>query len=116
MRVGWWARQVISDYRGVAARRSRATPPCSSGQHAVGYVRDRGRGSRLDLLELQRRDALEQPRAGAERERHDVQPQLVDQAGGEVLVDGGRAALDADVAVPGRFARVSADSIPPVAK
>ena len=79
--------------------RSRATPPSSSGQHAVGHVRNRGRGSRLHLLEFQRRDALEQPRASAERERHNVQPQLVDQAGGEVLVDGGRAALDRDIAV-----------------
>ena len=84
--------------------RSRATPPSSSGQHAVGHVRNRARGSRLHLLEFQRRDALEQPRAGAERERHNVQPQLVDQAGGEILIDGGRAALDRDIAVVGRRA------------
>jgi hypothetical protein len=31
--------------------------------------------------------SVEQPRASAEGERHDVQPQLVDQAGGEVLDD-----------------------------
>jgi len=49
------------------------------------------------MLEFHRRDALEQPCADAERQRHDVQPQLVDQAGGEVLVDGGRAALDRDI-------------------
>jgi hypothetical protein len=48
------------------------------------------------LLEFQCRHALEQPGAGADRERHTVQPQLVDQAGGEVLVDGGRAAGDRD--------------------
>jgi len=56
------------------------------------------------MLEFHRRDALEQPCADAERQRHDVQPQLVDQAGGEVLVDGGRAALDRDIAVAGRRA------------
>jgi len=32
------------------------------------------------------------------------QPQLIDQAGGEGLVDGGRAALDRDIAVAGRRA------------
>jgi hypothetical protein len=63
---------------------------------------------RRDLLEFQRRDALEQPRAGAERERHDVQPQFVDQVGGEVLVDGGRAAVDRDIAVAGRRAPLAA--------
>ena len=36
---------------------------------AVGHVRNRTRCSRLRLL-VQRRDALEQPRAGAERERY----------------------------------------------
>jgi hypothetical protein len=45
-------------------------------------MRDSARRPRRHLLEPQRRYALEQPRAGAERERHDVQPQLVDQAGG----------------------------------
>ena len=65
-----------------------------SGEHAVGHVRDPARRPRRHLLEFQRRDTLEQPRAGAEGEGHDVQPQLVDQAGGEVLVDGGRAAVD----------------------
>jgi hypothetical protein len=33
-----------------------------------------------------------------------VQPQLVDQAGGEVLVDGDRAALDRGIAVADRRA------------
>src|SRR4029453_11332939 len=47
---------------------------------------------------------LEQPRAGAEREWHNGQLQLVDQAGGEVLVDGGRAALDRDIALASRSA------------
>jgi hypothetical protein len=69
-------------------------------------VRDLSRCPRLHLLKFQRRDALEQPRAGAERERHNVQPQLVDQAGGEGLVDGGRVALDGDVAVAGRCWRL----------
>jgi hypothetical protein len=61
-------------------------------------VRDQSRCPRLHLLESQRRGALEQPRAGAERERHNVEPHIVDQAGGEVLVEG-RAALDRDIAV-----------------
>jgi hypothetical protein len=36
-----------------------------------------------------------------------VQPQLVDRAGGEVLVDGGRAALDRDIAVAGSIPLVT---------
>lgn len=40
------------------------------------------------------------------RERHGVQPQLVDQARGEILVDGARAAMDRDIAVSGNVARL----------
>jgi hypothetical protein len=58
----------------------------------------------MSTRSFQRRGVLEQPSAGAERERHNVEPQLADQAGGEVLVDGGRAAVDRDVAVAGRRA------------
>jgi hypothetical protein len=74
--------------------------------HAIGHVGHRGRRSRLHLFEIQCRNTVEQPRSGAKCERHDVQPQLVEQARGEILVDGGRAALDRNFAVPGRFARV----------
>jgi hypothetical protein len=64
-----------------------------------------------------RRDALEQPRAGAKCERHNVQPHSVDQARGGVLVDGGRAALDRDIAIAAAArACASADSIPSVTK
>lgn len=38
------------------------------------------------MIEFQWRDAVEQPCAGAERERRDVWPQLVDHAGGEALI------------------------------
>src|SRR5258708_20950443 len=74
-----------------AAQRSSAE---QLGQHAVSHVRNRGRASRLHLLESEGRNTFEQARAAAERKGHDVQPQLVDQSGGQILVDGGRAAVD----------------------
>ena len=53
----------------------------------------------------------------AERERHHVQPQLVDEARGEELVRRVGAAGDRDVAIAGRFrACAKADSTPSVTK
>jgi hypothetical protein len=46
-----------------------------------------------------------------------VQPQFVDQTGGEMLVDGARAAMNRDVASPAASrAWASADSTPSVTK
>jgi hypothetical protein len=47
----------------------------------VTDVRDRRRGDRLDELECRIADLLEQPLAGAEHDRDDVQEQLVEQSG-----------------------------------
>jgi hypothetical protein len=49
--------------------------------------------------------ALQQPLAGADQDGDDVQPQLVDLAGGKVLVYGRGAAGDGDIALAGRRAR-----------
>ena len=78
---------------------------------------DEAGGSGGDLLQPQRRDAVEDPCAGAERERRDVQAELVEQSGGEVLVDRRGAAGDSDVAVAGTaLACSSAASMPSVTK
>ena len=44
---------------------------------------------------------VEEPLAGSQRDRGDVQPQLIDQAGDQVLVDGGGSAGDGDGPVAG---------------
>ena len=59
-------------------------------------------------------DAVEQPLARAEHDRDDVQVQLVEQAGGEVLVDRARAAGDRDVLVAGGRARLLERGLDPV--
>jgi hypothetical protein len=65
-------------------------------------VRDQVGPPHRHRLEIHVGHALEQPLARAEHQRSDVQPQLVDQPGGQVLVDRGRAAGDRDIRVPGR--------------
>src|SRR4051794_14369564 len=70
-----------------------------SGPDAVGHMGHRTGSARLDLLERQRRNTLEEARPGSEGEGNDVQPQLVDETGSEVLVDGLGAAQDRDVSV-----------------
>lgn len=61
--------------------------------------------------------AVEEVGAGGEGERDDVQAEFVDQAGREVLVDGGRAAEDGDLAVArGLACWASAEVIPSVTK
>jgi uncharacterized membrane protein YbhN (UPF0104 family) len=58
-----------------------------SAHHAVGDVGgERGR-PHLGLLQPQRRHAVEEPLAAADGDRRDGQGELVDQAGGEELVD-----------------------------
>ena len=47
-------------------------------------------------------DVIEQPLACPENDRHDVQVELVEQSGGEVLPHGARAAGDRDVLPAGR--------------
>ena len=81
-------------------------------------MRDPGRLERAKLLELQvRPDTVEQTRTSAKEDRRDVQLQLVDQAGRQVLVDDVGAAADEDVLVAGGLARsLEGGSIPSVTK
>ena len=60
-------------------------------------------------------DAVEQPLPATEHHWCEVQPLLVDQAGGKVLVDGCRPSRDRDVLIAAR-ARWRASLIPPVTK
>jgi hypothetical protein len=65
-------------------------------------VGDGRRGDHLRRLERDPGDAVQQPFAGAEDDRDEVQEQLVEQPRGEVLAHGGRAAGDLDVLFAGR--------------
>ena len=58
------------------------------------------RGATGDGLQLEVADIGEDPLAAAGDERGDVEPQLVDEAGGEVLVEGAGAAGDRDALLP----------------
>jgi len=57
-----------------------------------------------ERFELSVGRAFQQPLAGAEQKGDEVQPQLVDQAGGKVLVHGRGAAGDCQIALAGRRA------------
>jgi hypothetical protein len=53
-------------------------------------VLDVGDAGRLDcacLLDVEVADVLQQPRAGTKQDRDQVQPELIDQPGGQVLLD-----------------------------
>ena len=54
-----------------------------------------GEMQHLDGLEPEGSDAVEDPFAGPEQDRGDVEPELVDDAGDERLPNGGGAARDA---------------------
>ncbi len=65
-------------------------------------MRDAGRLEDADRLQRHvRPDALEETRAAAQQDRHEVQLQLVEQPGGEIFVDHVRAPADKDVLVTG---------------
>jgi hypothetical protein len=64
---------------------------------------ERGRPDGQDL-QLQRRDAVEEALTHPQGDRCDVGAELVDQAGGEILVDRGGATGDGDVAITRRRA------------
>jgi hypothetical protein len=48
-------------------------------------------------------EVIEEPLTAAQQDRHDRQVQVVDQAGVEVLLDGGGTAADPDVGSSGRL-------------
>jgi hypothetical protein len=66
----------------------------------VADVGGERRGPDGQELQLQRRHPVEEAFAHPQDDRGDVGAELVDEAGGEVLVDRGRAAGDGDVAIP----------------
>src|SRR4029079_12297540 len=60
----------------------------------------------LDGLKLERFDAVEDPLAGAEQDRRDVQRELVDYSGNEGLAHGRGATRDVHAALAGRLTRL----------
>jgi len=72
-------------------------------RYAVLQVSQSRRLDRPDLLQRQvGADALEQPGRAAEHQRDDVQLELVDESGRQVLVDDIGTAADRDVLTGGR--------------
>ena len=59
-----------------------------------------------DELEVDVGDAVEEALAGTEDRGNDVEPQLVEQPGRQVLVDCGGTAGDRDSAIAGRLPRL----------
>src|SRR5207237_5539536 len=62
-------------------------------------------------LKPERLDAVEDPLAGAEQDRRDVQRELVDDPGNEGLAHSRGAARDVYAALPGRLARLCVGSV-----
>ena len=65
-----------------------------------------GEMQHLDGLEPEGSDAVEDPFAGPEQDRGDVERELVDDAGDERLPNGGGAARDVLAVVAGRLTRL----------
>ena len=65
--------------------------------------------ARLDGFEVEAGSVVEQAPPAADRHRHDMKPQLIDQARGKVLIDDVRAAGDHHIFLtrrrPGLFQR-----------
>src|SRR5919199_3635121 len=60
----------------------------------------------LDGLKLERLDAVEDPLAGAEQDRRDVERELVDDRGNEGLAHSGGATRDVHAALASRLTRL----------
>src|SRR5262249_50010709 len=73
-------------------------------EHAVADVGGERGAPHGGDLEAQRWDAVEEAFARADGDRRDVRADLVDETGGEVLVDRGGSAGDGDVALSGGLA------------
>src|SRR5215213_2959038 len=65
----------------------------------------------LDGLKPERLDAVEDPLAGAEQDRRDVERELVDDAGNEGLTHSRGAARDVYAALAGRLTRLCVSSV-----
>src|SRR5436190_22685513 len=68
----------------------------------------------LDGLQPERLDAVEDPLAGAEQDRRDVERELVDDAGNEGLAHSGGATRDVYAALAGRLTRLCVSGVEPV--
>lgn len=71
------------------------------------------RGPDGEELELQRRYAVKEAFARTEGERCDVGAELIDEAGGEILVDRGGASGDGHVAISGSLTRLVEGGVDP---
>src|SRR4051794_26565939 len=65
----------------------------------------------LNGLKLERLDAVEDPLAGAEQDRRDVERELVDDPGNEGLSHSRGATRDVYAALPGRLARLGVSGV-----
>src|ERR687883_1607107 len=65
----------------------------------------------LDGLERERLDAVEDPLAGAEQDRRDVERELIDDPGNEGLAHSRGATRDVYAALPGRLARLCVSGV-----
>src|SRR5436853_4728638 len=65
----------------------------------------------LDGLKPERLDAVEDPLAGSEQDRRDVERELVDDPGNERLAHSRGAARDVYAALPGRLARLCVSGV-----
>jgi hypothetical protein len=84
------------------------SPPGDSG------CASRAASAALHRLHAERLDAVEDPLAGAEQNRRDVERELVDGPGYERLAHGRGAAGDVDAAVAGGLARSRVGGVEPV--
>ncbi len=75
----------------------------SSPRPPVADVRGERRVERLDRLEPEELDSVEQPLAGPEQNGDHVEREFVDHSGGERLTDGRSAARDVDAILAGRL-------------
>ena len=88
------------------ARRSESRLFRSARGDAVRQVRHSAPLGHRDLLEVGGDVSIEEPNAGAEEDRHEIEPDLVDEARGESLAGDGRPAGDSDVAAGRRLLRL----------
>jgi hypothetical protein len=60
----------------------------------VAHMRDELGGPRLKGFQRQRRNSIEESLSSSQRQRRDVQPDFVEQASGEVLINRRRTSGD----------------------
>ena len=68
-------------------------------------------GPPADRFQIEWRNAVEQPLARAQRDRRDMQPQLIEQSRGKVLIDGRRTSGDRDIPITTDVARFGVETV-----